>query len=140
MPPDEQRGGTTVSDESENPYAAPTAASVLPDPYSGLQIPQADRKKLNAVIKDANQFWLAILLCFLCSALGLVLIGPWYLVRLMQWRSLGRTYPILLQADPIVGSVPQKFQSARLRLTLGLIFGSVMVFLMLFLLGVSVMA
>ena len=112
-----------MSDESENPYASPTAESVLPDPFSDLQIPQADRKKLNAVIKDGNQFWLAILLCFLCSALGFVLIGPWYLVRLMQWRSLGKTYPILLQADPIVGSIPQKFQSARSRLLLGLIFG-----------------
>jgi hypothetical protein len=129
-----------VSDQSENPYAAPTAESVPLDPFSGLQIPQNDRKKLNAVIKDANQFWLAILLCFVCSALGLVLIMPWYLVRLMQWRSLGRAYPILLQADPIVGSVPQKYQSARWKLMAGLIFGLFMVLLLLLLLGVGVMA
>ena len=130
----------TVSDQSENPYAAPTAESVPLDPFSGLQIPQYDIKKLNAVIKDANQFWLAILLCFLCSALGFVLIGPWYLVRLIQWQSLSKTYPILLQADPIVGSVPQKYQSARWKLILGLIFGSVMALLLLSLIGVSVIA
>jgi hypothetical protein len=140
MPSDLQRGGTTVSDESTNPYAAPAAESVLPDPLSGLQIAQADRKKLNAVIKDANQFWLAILLCFLCSALGLVLIGPWYGVRLVQWRSLGRTYPALMQPDPIVSSVPQQFQSAKLKLILGLAFGLIIAFMFLLLIGVIAVA
>lgn len=110
-----------------NPFAAPATTSTLRPEIASMDT--RDRKKLDAVIKDANQFWIAILFCFLCSALGLIIIGPWYLVRLLQWNRLGNTYPELRQSAPQPGTIVQKYQSARWKLMAGLIVGATVVFL-----------
>ena len=83
-----------------------------------------DQKKIEAVIKDANQFWLAILMCIFCSALGAVIIGPWYLVRLLQWNSIARAQPMLLDPNVPRGSLQQRFQSAKWKLIVGISFGA----------------
>ncbi|MGI9471410.1 MAG: hypothetical protein ACR2NZ_07765, partial [Rubripirellula sp.] len=61
----------------------------------------------------------------------LLIIGPWYLARLMQWKRLGNTYPELLQSPPAAGTVPQQFQSAKWKLMTGLIFGVSIVLLVM---------
>ncbi len=105
-----------------NPYAAPTqVAAGGSEEYQS--IPAGDLKKIQAIIKDANQFWLAILLCFLCSAIGMVLIGPWYLVRLLQWSSMANAYPHLRNGQAPPGSLAQRFQSAQWKLIVGLAVG-----------------
>jgi hypothetical protein len=58
-----------MSKDSSNPYA-PTAFAI--------ETPAVDAAllaKVNAINKDAGQFWLAMLLCLLCSALGSLIIG-----------------------------------------------------------------
>ena len=107
----------------QNPYAAPTTADLGPATGGPLSIPADDLRKVEAVIKDAGQFWLAILMCFVCSIIGMVLIGPWYLVRLMQWSRLSKTYPQLMDPNVSRGSLPQKFQSSQWKLLVGLIVG-----------------
>lgn len=107
----------------------------LPNPYAPSANPAAnivgagllsaeELKKVEAIIKDASQFWLAILICFLCSALGFVLIAPWYLVRLVQWNRFAQSHPMLLDPAAAPGSLGQRFQSSRWKLITGLVVGA----------------
>ena len=104
-----------------NPYAAPQADSPFA-PEGNLD--PALLKKVEAIIKDAGQFWLAILMCVFCTGLGAVIIGPWYLVRLLQWHSIAQAQPMLLNPHVPLGSISQKFQSAKWKLITGLSFGA----------------
>ena len=106
-----------------NPYAAPQLDPTAPAESN------PDLKRIEAVIKDAGQFWLAILLCIFCSGLGAVIIGPWYLVRLLQWHSIAKTQPMLLDQNAPRGSLAQRFQSARWKLIAGICFGGLMLVL-----------
>jgi len=118
-----------MNPEQSNPYAPPKP---LPAERTGVNRGDFDAvtfKKIEAIIKDASQFWIAIILCFVCSALGLVLIGPWYLVRLLQWNSIARTHPKLIVPNAPPNSLEQRFQSAKIKLIIGLCFG-LAVFLM----------
>ena len=112
---------------SINPYQ-PTAES----PRSAAFAPEMpdiaapELAKIEAVIKDAKQVLLAILLCFLCSGIGFIIIGPWYFVRLMQWRKLSRNHPALIATAAVPGSLQQRFQSAKKRLIIGLVVGGIL--------------
>lgn len=55
-----------MSDQSNNPYAPPVNQPKMES------VDGATMNKLRAIIKDANQFWIAMLLCFLCSALAVI--------------------------------------------------------------------
>lgn len=105
-----------------NPYAAPLTDSTAAAP---VNIDPATLKKIEAIIKDAGQFWLAIIMCIICSAVGSIIIGPWYLVRLLQWNSLANANPMLLDRNVPRGSLAQKFQSAKIKLIIGICFGAV---------------
>ncbi|KLU04964.1 putative signal peptide protein [Rhodopirellula islandica] len=107
---------------SENPYAAGNVSETSFSPGTG-GLPPDVVKKVEAIIKDARQFWLAIVLCFFCSGIGLVIIFPWYLFRLFQWRSLAQQHPFLTEPNAPTGSLPKRFQSAKLKLILGIVFG-----------------
>ena len=112
-----------MNSDQPNPYAATEplledATSVNRGDFDAPTL-----KKIDAIIKDAGQFWIAIALCFLCTALGLVVIGPWYLVRLLQWNSLARTYPKLLESNVPRNSLAKSFQSAKTKLIIGICFG-----------------
>jgi len=116
-----------VTDEP-NPYASPQAESTAASPFSVSpqgNIDPALLGKIEAIIKDAGQFWMAILLCFLCSGVGFVLIGPWYAVRLLQWNSIAQAQPMLLDPNAPRGSLAQKFRSAKTKLIIAMSFGAV---------------
>lgn len=83
-------------------------------------------KKIDAIIRDADQFWLAILLCFLCSILGMLLIGPWYLIRLLQWNAMANQEPRLLAQDVLPGSIAFRFQRAKIKLIIGFVVGMIL--------------
>ena len=120
--------GVAMSDGPTNPYA-PTltpSGAVMPIPMDN-----DSRARLNAVIKDANQFWIAILLCIVCSGIASFIIGIWYLVRLLQWNGLAKKHPLLMDENAPPGSLAAKFQGAKVKLIVGLIVGVVMLFLML---------
>ncbi len=112
-----------------NPYASPTSA-FAPDAGFTIPLDPADQRKIDAIIKDAGQFWLAIILCILCSAIGALIIPIWYLVRLLQWNSFSKKYPALLTPGAQPGSLPAKFQAAQWKLIVGLVVGA-LVFLFL---------
>jgi hypothetical protein len=115
-----------MSNDPLNPYApTPTALGT----EQAVPMDEATRAKFNAIIKDANQFWIAILLCLLCSGIGSVIIGIWYLVRLLQWNSMGKAFPLLMIESPPPGSMAAKFQAAKVKLIVGLVVGIVMLFL-----------
>lgn len=115
-----------MSDNSTNPYAP---SPVGFDPVSPLPVDAATLSKIKAIIKDADQFWLAILLCVLCSGIGSLIIGIWYLVRLLQWNSMSKQQPLLMVANPERSSIAAKFQGAKTKLIIGLVFGMLMLFL-----------
>ena len=117
-----------MSNDPLNPYA-PTPTQIGTE--HAIPMDPATRKQFNAIIKDANQFWIAILLCMLCSGIGSLLIGVWYLARLLQWNSMNKAYPLLMVENPPPGSMAAKFQSAKVKLIVGLIVGVVMLFLVL---------
>jgi len=104
-----------------NPYAAPQADFAS---ASQSDIERATLTKIEAIIKDAGQFWVAILMCIFCTGLGAIIIGPWYLVRLNQWNSIARAQPMLLDPNVPRGSLAQRFQSAKTKLIIGLSFGA----------------
>ena len=110
-----------MADGQPNPYAAPTG-DLSADVSSGIDA--SSLIKIEAIIKDAGQVWLAIILCILCSGFGMLIIGPWYIVRLIQWSSLSKQYPSLLDRNVPRGSLPQKFRSARTKLIVGIVFGA----------------
>lgn len=105
----------------QNPYAPPTPSQAVE--HSGIVLEPNDRKKVEAIIKDAGQFWLAIMLCIFCSAIGAIIIPVWYLVRLLQWNGLARKYPELANQNVPPGSVQDKFKSSQWKLIVGLVVG-----------------
>lgn len=111
-----------MSMDRPNPYTSPMANFGAAPP--GAVDPRTV-EKAEAIIKDAGQFWLAILMCIFCSALGSIIIGPWYLVRLLQWNSLATRQPMLLDPNVPRGSIAQRFQSAKTKLIIGICFGAV---------------
>ena len=108
----------------QNPYAAPQAPAAA---HAGsINIPYKDQQKVDAVIKDSRQLILAILVCFLCSSIGALIIPIWYFVRLMQWNNrLSQQYPALMQPNVPAGSMQEMFQGAKTRFIIGIIFGLV---------------
>jgi len=93
--------------------------------------------KLEAVIKDAGQFWLAIILCLICNGVGSLLIGPWYIARLRQWSNLKKKYPALMNPAP-PKTLQSKFQSAQWKLIVGISFGGAMLLFVIFYLIVTI--
>jgi hypothetical protein len=110
-----------MSNDQSNPYA-PTVSSAVAD-TSGVD--PVLLAKVNAIIKDAGQFWIAMVLCLLCSALGSLVIGIWYAVRLMQWNAIAKSQPLLMDPNAAPGSVAAKFQGAKTKLIIGMVFGIV---------------
>ncbi len=117
-----------MSSGGPNPYASPQTEST---PLWEESYDAADVKKMQAIIKDAGQFWLAIAMCVLCGGTGAIVVGPWYLFRFMQWRSMAKAYPILLDRDALRGSVAQEFRSAKIQLIIGMTVGALILLLVL---------
>jgi hypothetical protein len=117
-----------MSTDPTNPYA-PTPTPIGTE-YA-VPMDAATLKQFDAIVKDANQFWIAILLCLLCSGIGSVLIGVWYLSRLVQWNSMSKAYPLLMVENPPPGSMAARFQAAKAKLIIGLVVGIVLLFLIL---------
>lgn len=113
-----------MSNDQTNPYA-PTVSPTVAD-ASGVD--PVLLTKVNAIIKDAGQFWIAMVLCLLCSAIGSLLIGLWYAARLMQWNAIAKSQPLLLDPNAAPGSVAAKFQGAKIKLIIGMVFGIVILF------------
>ena len=106
---------------SDNPYATPqipAAKEVKPS-----QFPPNDQQKIEAIIKDAGQFWLAIILCLFCVGIGSLIVPIWYGVRLGQWNKLSKKYLELGDPHAAAGSLPAKFQSAQWKLIVGIVLG-----------------
>ncbi|MFK8110921.1 MAG: MJ0042-type zinc finger domain-containing protein [Rubripirellula sp.] len=109
-----------------NPYQPSAAPLGFPQEPNGVGIPSEDAVKIEAVIKDAGQIVIAVLLCLLCSGFGFLIIGPWYLVRLLQWNKWAAKYPALTTPNAPKSSLSQRFQSSRTRLIIGLAIGSLL--------------
>ena len=122
--------------DQNNPYE-PTAFP------AGAEAPAVDTvllAKVNAIIKDAGQFWIAMLLCILCSALGSLIIGIWYAVRLMQWNAIAKSQPLLMEPNVAPGSLAAKFQGAKIKLIIGMVFGMVILLALITYLGIVILA
>ena len=109
-----------MSTDNPNPYQPTEASGTVP---TAAQIDPATIVKMEAIIKDAGQFWLAILICMLCTCLGSLIIAPWYLARLRQWNTIAEQYPVLLDKGAPAGSLAQRFQAAKGKLITGITFG-----------------
>ena len=125
-----------------NPYATPTQIGAAQDSVP-IDLEPKDRIKVEAVIKDAGQFWLAIILCILCSAIGAFIIPVWYLVRLLQWNSLANKYPALMSDDVPAKSIQARFKSSQWKLITGMVVGGVVfsfvaLYILLLIIGVDV--
>jgi hypothetical protein len=103
----------------ENPYE-PTAS--LP-PINGnanldvnFAIDPVDRRTAEKVLRDADYFWVSILLMFFCAPLLTVILLIWYLGRLQSWTRLIATYPGLANPQTVYQSLPDRMQKAKLKL------------------------
>lgn len=124
-----------MSDSNQNPFAAPQTGMSSASGWSGD--PQSS-PKIEAVIKEANQFWIALLLCLFCSGIGSLIIGVWYIVRLFQWNGLARANPALLERGAPPGSLPFRFQTARTKLIIGVCAGFAILLVQIALLAIWV--
>ena len=113
----------------QNPYASPTPSQGAEQ--STIKLDPKDRKKAEVIIKDAGQFWVAIILCILCSGIGAIIIPIWYLVRLLQWNRLAKKYPDLVSQHVPPGSIQAKFKASQWKLIVGLVVGGVIFLLVL---------
>ena len=125
-----------MQNEFDDPYAPTNPTEQFSFSETELGIPKADLKRAKAVVKDADQFWLAILLCFLCVALAPFLIGPWYLSRRLAWQSLGTKYPVLMDSSAPPNTFPGRFQRANTKLFIAFAFGGVMLGIMVLAFGI----
>ena len=103
----------------KNPYASPVSAVPVRDTVQD-ELDLQDWKKARAIIKDAGSFWLGIILCFICCAVGVVL-SLHYFLRYQQWRSLASKYPVLVSNDGAASSFKAKFKSAQWKLLTGMV-------------------
>ncbi|MFN7732030.1 MAG: hypothetical protein ACK5OB_09005 [Pirellula sp.] len=106
---------------------------------SALAMTPEDVKKARNVIREADQFWLAILLMFLCSLGAIFLLVPWYWVRFAQWNGLAKKYPQLLASNAPLGSLPDKFLKAKLKLQIALGAGVIVLIGLVFLILTAVL-
>jgi|LakMenEpi03Aug12_release.lakeMendotaPanAssembly.Ray.scaffolds.fasta_scaffold26815_2 hypothetical protein len=122
--------------DSPNPYSAP---SIIPASTQSptLPISEPDLKSIQVIIKDAGQFWLAIILCLLCSGIGSLIIGPWYISRLLQWSKLKNKYPALMDPAP-PNTLPTNFQNAQWKLIVGITFGGIILLMVLLYIGLVI--
>ena len=115
----------------QNPYASPSvSAPVDPLEEFRIRLDGPDHAKAEAIIKDAGQFWLAMIICLFCSLIGAIIIPIWYTVRLLQWSRLSKKYPALMAADVPRKTFQKKFQSSQWKLITGLVFGLVILSLL----------
>ena len=119
---------------SPNPYASPAAVGPVVDSH---QMPPDAVAKAETIIKDAGQFWLAIIMCLCCTGLGSLIIGPWYFFRITQWNSLSSTYSYLREQAP-PGTLAARFQGAKTKLIIGMSFGIVMLCVWAVIIGLNV--
>ena len=105
-----------------NPYSPPTTNVVAQEVESDFGLSPKDLKKAKAIIKDANQFWLAIILCVVCTMVAALIFPIWYTFRLWQWNSLAKKYPVLV-APQSAEQLPTRFKSAQWKLIVGMIAG-----------------
>ena len=112
-----------------NPYAASAVVSSA-QVGSVVQDPMII-KKAEAIIKDAGQVLLAVLIGFLCTGLAAFVIGPFYLYRLFGWNKLAQQCPALLSPGSPPGSLEQRFQAAKGKLIGGVIVGGILLTLVM---------
>ncbi len=118
-----------MPNDPANPYASSSVPTEINNIPAGVD--PALLAKINAIVKDAGQFWLAMILCLCCSALGSLIIGIWYSVRLTQWNAIAKSQAWLMVPNAPTGSLPAKFQSAKTKLIIGMVFGFVVLFAVL---------
>ena len=116
----------------QNPYAAPASSlnSESPDEQFRIRLDGQDHVRAIAIITEANQFWVAMLLSTFCVVFGSIIILIWYGVRLLQWSRLAKKYPELLATNPPPKSMQARFQTSRWKLITGIIFGAVILSIM----------
>jgi len=122
----------------QNPYASPISAP--PKPPSApttIDLEPKDRRKIKALISDANGFWLAIPMSILCYGCGAIVLPTWYSLRLLQWKSLANKYPALLIDGAPRGSIQAKFKSSHWKLILGIAVGCLLLLVIVILILVQ---
>ncbi|MCA9105792.1 MAG: hypothetical protein KDA83_10225 [Planctomycetales bacterium] len=99
-------------------------------PYEAKEVVEAEdsiddatRKTIEAIIKDANQLVVVLVMCLCLTMLGTLVVMPWYSFRLWQWYSLAGRHPSLMVYRPPLGSFADQFQRAKANLWSGLFIG-----------------
>jgi hypothetical protein len=118
--------------DQSNPYSSPEPEPSRDSESKSFDVSQENidpvsLKKIETIIKDANQLWLVIFMCICCTGLGAIVTGPWYFFRLMQWNSMARAQPQLLDRNAPDESLAKRFQYAKSNLITGMCFGAVIV-------------
>ncbi len=108
-------------DQEANPYAAPQVESEADIGDDGKPIAMGIdvEKKVKAIIRDAKQFWIAIICCFLCTPIACAVVIPWYFNRLKDWSKMAEADPKLVQKDSPYGATAKQFRSAKTKLKIG---------------------
>ena len=108
-----------------------TAGSEANGAAPEIDIDPATVAKIEVIIRDAREWWAAVLLCVCLVGVGALIIGAWYLMRFVQWRKMAHQHPMLLNPDAPRNSLGQRFQAAQTSLLIGMSVGWLVWFLIL---------
>lgn len=108
-----------------NPYSPPLAAasaSILPeDDHFRADLTTAAADQAKAIVRDAEMFWLVVLVgIFVCQPSFLIML-PWYSVRWWQWNALHRRFAELRHPNSFSAhaNLAERFLAAKWKLVLG---------------------
>jgi hypothetical protein len=82
--------------------------------------------KMEAIIRDSNQFLFAMLFSLFCVGIGFFITPLWYSMRLWHWKKLMAANPDLKNMAWEHGSVAYQFVTARGRIQSAIVFGALL--------------
>lgn len=124
----------------DNLYSSPNATKTQNPKTDWVRIPDQEIEKIEAILKDAKQVTIGILMCLFLVAIGGFIIGPWYFYRAIQWNSFSKKYPFLVDPNAARDSLAGEFTSAKSNLYLGVIIGAIFITIYTFGIAVVVLA
>ncbi len=74
------------------------------------------------MITDSQKVVLALVICLFLAFIGVLIVRPWYGLRLVQWHSLRSRYAVLRRRD--ASGFAEQFQQAKVGLWKGFLYGA----------------
>ena len=89
-------------------------------------LPKSTIRKAEAIIRDAELVWVALLMSFCTCGIGSIIMLPWYLWRFASWNMINGSHEELRSSLSADGELAVRFQRAWGKLVLGICIGALL--------------